>query len=187
MKFQWFRPSPEAGIVARLYGTIVAQARSAAFYRDYRVPDTVNGRLELVLLHTVLIVRRLAGEGRHRRLGQALFDHFCSETDAALREMGVGDLAVPRQMRKLGEAFYGRQASLDEALASPDAAMLRDLLQRALAEADVASMDVGRLAAYVGQAARELGRWPDDRLAAGEVAFPDPAAIGGHESLTQIA
>ena len=94
---------------------------SAAFYQDYGVPDTVNGRFEMIMLHAVLVLHRLEGEVRPvRRLGQGLFDAFCRDMDASLREMGVGDLAVPRKMRGIGEAFYGRQAAYRAALAAPD-------------------------------------------------------------------
>ena len=51
-----------------------------------------------------------------RSLGQRLFDTFCRDLDDNLREMGVGDLAVPKQMRRFGEAFYGRQAAYLAAL-----------------------------------------------------------------------
>jgi hypothetical protein len=86
----------------------VAEARLPGFYRDYAVPDTVNGRFDLIVLHLALVLDRLAEEPALRTLGQGLFDRFWRDTDHNLREMGVDDLAVPRQMRGMGEAFYGR-------------------------------------------------------------------------------
>src|SRR5258707_791385 len=75
MILKLFRPPPRDGSIARLYGTIVAQARAPAVYQLYGVPDTVNGRLEMIMLHTVLLLRRLEGEaGPIRRFGQSLFD-----------------------------------------------------------------------------------------------------------------
>jgi cytochrome b pre-mRNA-processing protein 3 len=77
MIFRLFSPTPGEHIIASLYGTIVAQARTAAFYRVYGVPDTVNGRLEMIILHAVLFLRRLEQEAPAlRRLGQAVFDRF---------------------------------------------------------------------------------------------------------------
>ena len=122
-----FRRNPHSSILA-LYGMIVAQARSPAFYADYGVPDSVQGRFDLIVLHLVLVLARLGrdhkprpGPGRHsgpsrarslgQTLGQGLLDAFCRDLDANLREMGVGDLAVPREMRRFGEASYGRQAA----------------------------------------------------------------------------
>src|SRR6202034_1850226 len=96
-----------------LYGMIVAQARSRVFYADYGVPDTVEGRFELIVLHLVLLLRRL---GPGHRLGQRVFDAFCRDLDDNLREMGVGDMAVPKHMRRFAEAFYGRQDAYIAAL-----------------------------------------------------------------------
>src|SRR5262245_12775002 len=104
---RWFRrPDPT---IATLYGAIVTQSRDPRFYQGYAVPDTVLGRFDLILLHLALVLRRLrAGEGPARDLAQHLFDTFCRDMDHNLREMGVGDQGVPRQMRRVGEAFYGR-------------------------------------------------------------------------------
>src|ERR1700692_2600765 len=121
MMFHFFRRKPSNHSIASLYGMIVAQARAAPFYRNYGVPDTVNGRFEMVVLHTVLVLRRLETEPQGvRELGQGIFDRFCADMDGSLREMGVGDLAVPDKMRKIGEAFYGRQSVYAAALAAPD-------------------------------------------------------------------
>src|SRR5262249_12347064 len=91
MILKLFRRTPQEGTIACLYGTIVAQARLPAFYQIYGVPDTVNGRLEMIMLHTVLFLRRLEGEAApDRALGQGLFDRFCQDMDDSMREMGVG-------------------------------------------------------------------------------------------------
>ena len=87
------------------YGAIVAQSRRAAFYIGYGVPNTMAGRFDLIVLHMVLLLARLDRQGpAARELGQNLFDHFCRDLDANLREMGVGDLAVPKRMRQFAEA-----------------------------------------------------------------------------------
>jgi cytochrome b pre-mRNA-processing protein 3 len=175
MIFRLFRRPPQDLSIASLYGMIVAQARAAAFYRDYAVPDTVTGRLEMVLLHAVLLLLRLEDGGEEARaLGQGLFDQFCRDMDASLREMGVGDLAVPRKMRELGEAFYGRQAAYRAALADADRAALAQALARnvfAGAGGDASA----RLAAYVREAVRVLAA--QDGFARGELVFPDPSQV----------
>ncbi len=111
MIFQLFRRTRDDPSIASLYGTIVAQARAKALYQHFGVPDTVNGRLEMILLHVVLLLRRLNDEPDGAPLGQAVFDLFCQDMDDNLREMGVGDLAVPQRDARIGEAFYGRQAA----------------------------------------------------------------------------
>src|SRR3984893_3591558 len=126
-----FSRGSQSNTIACLYGTIVAQARLPAFYQIYGVPDTVDGRLEMIMLHTVLFLRRLESEAAPiRALGQGLFDRFCRDMDDSMREMGVGDLAVPRNMRKIGEAFYGRQAAYRVALEASDDEPLAAALDR---------------------------------------------------------
>jgi cytochrome b pre-mRNA-processing protein 3 len=155
---------------------IVAQARAPVFYRTYRVPDTVNGRLEMVMLHAVLVLQRLeTGTAPVRALGQALFDHFCQDMDASLREMGVGDLAVPRKMRGLGEAFYGRQAAYRAALAMPDQGPLAQALARNVFAGEAGLEGLDRLAAYVREAVGGLAA--QDGFGRGELVFPDPEQI----------
>src|SRR5512141_2125850 len=118
MIFPLFRRSARPGTISALYGAIVAQARLPGFYRDYAVPDTVDGRFELIVLHLVLVLDRLADDPALRVLGQGVFDRFCQDMDHNLREMGVGDLTVPKQMQRMGGAYYGRAQAYREALAA---------------------------------------------------------------------
>src|SRR5665213_177428 len=108
MMFPLFRRNAQATTISTLYGMIVAQARLPCFYRDYAVADTVNGRFDLIVLHLALVLDRLTENGRQHEAGQGLFDRFCRDMDDNLREMGISDLKVPNEMRRIGEAFYGR-------------------------------------------------------------------------------
>src|SRR6476619_3386491 len=116
--FNHFRKpqNPSRGTIEAIYGMIVTQAREPLFYRDLGVPDTVNGRFDLLLLHLWLVLRRLKSVEAGTGLSQTLFDRFCDDMDANLREMGVGDLTVPKRMQAFAEAFYGRAAACDLAL-----------------------------------------------------------------------
>jgi cytochrome b pre-mRNA-processing protein 3 len=182
-----FRRGRHTHNIPGLYGAIVAQARSTAFYSRYGVADSVDGRFELIVLHLVLVLRRLGGEPEARarpaatrnfgRIGQQLFDLFCRDLDDNLREMGTGDLAVPRKMRKFGEAFYGRQAAYSAALEATDQEMLEKALARNILGMVQTSENVARLARYVGAAAERLAAEADDELLAGRAVFPDPEAF----------
>lgn len=177
-----FRRNSRDDTIAVLYGVIVAQARTAAFYRQHGVPDTANGRLEMIILHTLLVVARLEAEAPARALGQALFDHFCADMDANLREMGVGDMAVPRKMKAIGEAFYGRKRAYQAALAAPGLEQLADALARNVhAGTDADRAAVEWLAAYVRAAARQLAAADGVALQRGQLAFPDPLAFAASE------
>lgn len=157
-----------------LYGAIVAQARRPAFYRDYGVPDTVEGRFDLIVLHLVLLLRRLERSAAGVRVGQDLFDAFCRDLDGNLREMGVGDLAVPKQMRRFGEAFYGRQAAYLAAFAAADQGELEKALLRNIYSDVGAAAGAARLARYTRQALRQFDDQADDVLRRGEAVFPAP-------------
>jgi hypothetical protein len=113
-----FRRTSKPDTISALYGTIVAQARLSCFYQDYAVPDTINGRFDLLVLHLVLVIERLNQEESLRPLAQGLFDHFCRDMDDNLREIGIADLKVPKEMRKMGQAFYGRAQAYRDALAA---------------------------------------------------------------------
>lgn len=178
MIFPLFRRNRRPDTISALYGMIVAQARHPVFYAEYGVADTVNGRFDLLLLHTALTVDRLMREEQGKAAGQALFDLFCADMDDNLREMGVGDLSVPKHMKRVGEAFYGRSQAYQKALAEEDDAALIEALTRNVYGGEPRDA-VRPLAVYIRNAAGELERQPVATLAAGRVSFPDPTVILG--------
>ena len=167
------RPAYAAG--QALYAAAAVQARQPALYRGGGVPDTIEGRFELYLVHVALLVNRLRGEGaRARETNQVLFDAFLKGLDDALREMGVGDLSVGKKMRRLGEAFYGRAKGLAAALEpGADPAALSSLIGRTVF-ADVPHPETAAtpLTAYVRHAAVALSKQDAPALLAGRVVFP---------------
>ena len=182
-----FRRNSQARTIHAFYGAIVAQARSVAFYADYRVPDTVEGRFDLIVLHLVLLLNRLgrlaeAGRGLGQALlgqaflGQELFDAFCRDLDANLREMGVGDLAVPKPMQAFAEAFYGRQAAYLAALGAADERVFEKALARNIFPAGNEA-GAAQLARYARAAVTRLDAQDDGALIRGEVVFPSPEAF----------
>jgi cytochrome b pre-mRNA-processing protein 3 len=162
--------------IDRLYGAIVAQARAPAFYADLDVPDTLSGRFDMMVLHVYLVYRRLAAESATRVAGQALFDRFCADMDGTLRERGIGDLAVPRKMRAIGEAFYGRARVYDAALgAADDAALVAALERNVFGEAAGLAARGRRLAAYVRRTEAVLAQASAAAIVDGSLVFPEPA------------
>ena len=147
--------SPAKRVGEQLYQEAARQARTPALYLHMGAPDTVEGRFELLTLHVILLVERLrVNDAEASAVRQCLFDAYVSNLDGALREMGVGDLAVGKRMRKLGEAFYGRAQAYDEAFAElPDPTALKDLLSRTVLR-DLEATDAMPLSIYV-EACRE--------------------------------
>jgi cytochrome b pre-mRNA-processing protein 3 len=172
--FSWLTASGAS--VDSLYGMIVAQARLPVFYSRLRVPDSVDGRFDILVLHVVLVMRRLAREpGQARNAGQLVFDRFCRDMDDNLREMGVGDLAVPREMRRMGSAFYGRQAAYEAALAAADDRELVDALARNIySDASAIAGVATGLTNYVKEVVRCLDACEGAAVSRAEVSFPDP-------------
>lgn len=114
-----------------LYGAAVAAARDPFLYATLGVPDTLDGRFDLVGLHACLLIRRL----RHAAepgplLAQAVFDAMFADMDINLRELGVGDMTIGKRVRAMWEAFHGRAAVYEAAMDQPDNAQLAEAIAR---------------------------------------------------------
>lgn len=158
--------------IERLYGAIVAQARTPAFYLDFGVPDTVEGRFDLLVLHMHLANARLVEAGEAGiALGQEVLDHFFEDMDGSLREIGIGDLTVPKKMRTLAEAYLGRSASYGAAIKTRDAvALAQGIARNILGRSDA---NANALAAYALQVADNLSAQATESLLSGEIVFPE--------------
>lgn len=177
MLFGLFKKSgPEHKAAHILYPLIVEKARNPVFYQFCGVPDTVTGRFDMIVLHTVLVVDRLAGEGKEgAKLAQALFDRFFIDMDRALREKGVGDLGVPRHIKRMMQAFNGRRAAYLEALAAEDAQLLSEVLKRNLygtVEQPDTNM-VNKVALYMQTCQKGLKRHNVNDFFAGRLSFAE--------------
>ncbi len=167
-----FSPRPAVLTGRRLYAAAAEQARTPAFYADMGAADTVEGRFELYTLHVVFLLRRLKGQGGAvGEVSQALFDTYLRSLDDALREMGVGDLSVGKKMRRLGEAFYGRVKTYEDAIAAlPDRAPLEAVLARTILIGQ--EERTAPLADYAIAAVESLDRQSLDDLLEGAPAWP---------------
>nr|WP_281432901.1 ubiquinol-cytochrome C chaperone family protein [Aestuariivirga litoralis] len=155
------RPDPSQP----LYEAIVAAARQKCFYRDLDVPDTIDGRFDMLVLHLALVIARLKHE--ENELRQHLVNRFCNDMDDNLREIGASDIAVGKKVRRMAEAFQGRYAAYD---AATDEATLKAALQRNVyAGRDVSG--VSTLAHYVLTARSALAKQHPNVIASGKVQF----------------
>lgn len=164
-------------ITEALYASIVAAARQEVFYSDWQAPDTPLGRFEVLSLHMFLFQHRMRGEqGPARDIAQILIDDFFTDIDHSLRELGVGDLGVPKRMKKLAKMYYGRTASYSEALESGDKQALASALARNI-RPDAASWPQSvQLADYVIAADKALARQDTGTICGGSIWFPTPVA-----------
>ncbi|MFK8034990.1 MAG: ubiquinol-cytochrome C chaperone family protein [Hyphomicrobiales bacterium] len=180
-------------VIRVLYGKIVAQARHTAFYESFGVPDTLDGRFNMIVLHSFLLFRRLkdVDEGT-RAVSQDVFDMFRLDMDRSLRELGVGDTTVPKRMKKMMQVFYGRTEAYEGALNGENAKVaLADALTRNILsyneslfseeEASTApenSIDIkaSALADYVLTTTSVLAEQNESAILQGYLSFPVPKA-----------
>jgi cytochrome b pre-mRNA-processing protein 3 len=172
-----FRRDPESdAIAATLYGAIVAQARNPVLYADFGVADTVDGRFEMVVLHAILVLDRLQGGAEtEKAVAQKVFDLYCTDMDRSLRELGVGDLGIPKRMKTMTERFYGRAAAYRAVLSAADPGGLADALSRNAFGGPAPGAEP--LAAYVFASFEALAAMPDGALLGEAPRFADPAAF----------
>lgn len=161
-----------------VYSAIVAQARHPDLYREFEVPDTPEGRLEMILLHTVILFHRLRREGAEgTALSQGVFDVFIADMDRSLREMGVGDLGVPKRMKAIGRSFYGRADAYGEPISMTDHDALAAAIQRNLfpeaAEAETGQAATA-LAGYVLAISAALGKRSMEAITNAKFDLPAP-------------
>jgi len=157
------------------YLRVVEQARRAAFFTDCGVPDTVDGRFELICLHAFLYLHRLKTERPEaERLSQAFFDAMFADMDRALREMGVGDLSVGREVKRMARAFYGRISAYEKGLAGDDGALALALARNLYGTLPEPAPMTGAMAAYARCEAEQLRGQDPAELLAGRVSFGAP-------------
>jgi cytochrome b pre-mRNA-processing protein 3 len=173
--FNLFRKDPRRVVIAALYERVAMASRQPDLYLALGVPDTMEGRFEALSLHMVLALRAL----RHLpppadEVAKDLTDALFRDLDASLREMGVGDTAVPKRMKKLGEAFYGRAQAYDPPLGAGDEAALALALGRNVGGGDAPALPLAR---YALAADRDLRKFDLDTVLDRGFGFPQPSAF----------
>ena len=161
-----------------LYGRVVAAARQPELYMSMGVPDTAEGRFEMVALMLFLGLERLQGAGAGaEKLQQLAIEQFVTDMDDCFREMGVGDLTVPKKVRRAAAAFYERAGAYRTALNAQSAdPALEQALMCYVYEKRPAEKFAGPLAAYVRLARARLRDLSDVAALTGDLVFPAPTS-----------
>lgn len=162
------RPQPPE---RKVYEAIVAAARHPAFYAGMSVADTVDGRFDMISLHTFLVLDRL--KGLEPEFRQGLIDELFRDMDRSLREMGVGDVSVGKKVRKMAEVFYGRVAAYDRAFEQGGGAMLAAIARNVFPDGSPAE-SAARLTAHVMEQRAHLASLAPAAIAGGDVQFKEP-------------
>ena len=146
----------------------------AAFYNGLSVADTVDGRFDMISLHTFLVLDRLKGVELEFR--QSLVDELFRDMDCSLREMGVGDVSVGKKVRKMAEVFYGRVAAYDRAL-DEGAAQVTAAIARNIFPDGPDGGQASRLAVYMLGQRAHLATLGPAAIAAGDIQFEEPKTL----------
>jgi cytochrome b pre-mRNA-processing protein 3 len=175
MLARWRRSRHQSAGFA-LYREAAGAARNPIFYRDWGVPDTFDGRFDMLCLFVSLLIRRLYNAPEPGpALAQAVFDAMFQDMDVTLREMGVGDLSVGKRVRKMWEALHGRALAYEAALRQGDLLELARALQRNVWRG-VDAPHAASLAAFTAEQDAHLARQALEQFATGMVRFLVPAS-----------
>ena len=171
--FGLLRRSPHRDTAGRLYAAMAVQARQPAFFADLGVPDTVDGRFNVLALHAWMVIDRTRMEADGDALAQALFDVMFGHLDSAVREMGAQDLGVGRRIKVMAEGLHGRALAFRAAMADADPAVLERALRRnVFGKAEPDGVAVARLASYVRCSIDALAALDSGGLAGAALPWP---------------
>ena len=167
----WGGDAPPA---ENLYGAIMAQARLPIYYQRLGVPDTLEGRFSVLTIHLFAVFRRLKDAGPEGALvAQDLSNRFVADMDTVLREIGVGDLSVPKKVRKLVASGATLIEDYDRAANESDDALETEIAANLPLDEKTAGEVGARLTPYVRAMLQELENQPMEQIWAGRLQFPE--------------
>ncbi len=169
-----FRKDGDDEAVRAVYGAIVEQARSPAFYGAAGVPDTATGRFAMVALHGFLAMDRLGRAAEARSFSQDLFNLMFTDMDQNLREMGVGDLSVGKKVKGLAQYFYAMAAACREGLKGDGDSLGAALRHYAYQDTEPTAGALAALTAYMQASAAFLAEQDAAAIVTGKIFFAPP-------------
>lgn len=184
--FDWWRGRTGVGRTATdIYGSIVAKARDPVFYTKFKVADVAEKRYELIVLHLLIVLERLRIDGEAATdLSQALIEAFVRDLDGSMRELAVGDLSVPKKVKKAAGGLFDRDLLFRDAFSSAcengpvgeaerptPAPLSRHALIQELLFGDEPASGTAALVEYVEAARAATAAWQPAQTAM--VPFPD--------------
>jgi cytochrome b pre-mRNA-processing protein 3 len=175
----WRRRGPDA---AKLYGAIVAQTRLPVFYQRLEIPDTLEGRFIVLSVHLFAVLHRLKREGPVASgMAQDLTDRFTADMETVLREIGVGDLAIPKRMRGLAASSAALLQTYEDALPAGETVIAAALGETFPQSQRLSEAGSRQLAHYLMDLVRQVDAQSVTALGAGEICFPELGDDGDDE------
>ncbi len=172
---RWLKPSPAIDQANKLYITLVQQARQPVFYDELGIPDSLDGRFEMILIHLFLLTKRLQELGTEEAdaLAQHVTETFFNDMDRSLREIGVGDMSVGKKVKAMANAYNGRLTVYADAMGEPSA-LAEALRRNAYGTARPDDAQPHQLAAYMMTAQTELSKQAPADILAATITWPTP-------------
>ena len=173
-------------IVERLHRAVMQAARHPQLFVEGGVPDTLEGRFDCLILHIVLVLRRLKAlptlsQESANDLAADLVDRLFAGFDQALREIGVGDVTIPKRMKTMASAFAGRAKAYEQAFLGNQEA-LGEVLARNLVTKPLDAAQMRFWSHYIAACSDRLDMFDFAGLTSAATVFPEPEAVSGDQS-----
>jgi cytochrome b pre-mRNA-processing protein 3 len=158
----------------------VAQSRNPAFYIRCNVPDTLSGRFDMLVIHMFVVLQIMKLGGREGQLlAQEIVEAFIREMDTMVRDLGVSDRNVPKEVRKIAQLFYGQLLAYSTAMQRNDIKSLSAEVWKSFQSSDGGgerSVSSEPIAVYIQQSIKNIQEMPLNMLLQGNIRFPEIAA-----------
>jgi len=167
-----FRRNRYRPLAHAAYTSIVEHARAPDFFMRLEVPDTLDGRFEMIALHMFLVLNRLKAEhGATEEFAQALFDAMFADLDRGLREMGATDMGVGKRVKEMAKAFYGRIAAYEKGLEGNDQILSEALKRNLYGTVQPSAQAVADMVRYMRSQAKALADLPIESFFHDDIKF----------------
>ena len=167
---RFFSKGRQQKLAANVFKIIVAQSRKKTFYLHLDIPDTLDGRFELIVLHTFLVVRCLKGTKYEKNFGRDIMTRLFDDSDLSLRELGVGDMGMGKKIKIMADSFYGRCKAYEEGLNQGDN-QLEDAITRNIYGGDIERKVALILVNYVKSEAKYIEKLSFEEINYGKFNF----------------
>ena len=175
--FEIFKTKKNMSVCYRIYNSIVTQSRHSYFYINHGVPDTPDGRFDMITIHVFLVIRKLKNEhNKNYEMAQEIFDIMFADMEQNLREMGSGDVGVSMKIKAMVEAFYGRIKVYEAGF--KNILLLENALNRNLfRKTNPNKFQVKSMAEYIQHEALRLEKVEIKDILKGNISFSIPSEI----------
>ena len=174
--FRWFAErSARREAAEKIYDSIVAQSRNPVFYVRCGVPDTLSGRFDMLVIHMFIVMQNLKlGANEGKLLGKEIIEAFVREMDSMVRDLGIADIYVAQEVRKIADLFYRQLVVYTNAVEQKNKAALAEAIWKSFQSGDEnANVAADELANYIFQAIKNIGEMPLNLLLQGHLNFPE--------------